>query len=66
MGELEKAVRQVKAYMIDKALKEAHGNQCWAAKSLGIHRNTLTRQMDELGIFRPEGKIKHMPAELRI
>ncbi|HEX3156777.1 MAG TPA: helix-turn-helix domain-containing protein [Candidatus Angelobacter sp.] len=53
MGELEKAVRQVRAFMIDKALKESHGNKCWAAQKLGIHRNTLQRQMDELGVFNP-------------
>jgi DNA-binding NtrC family response regulator len=53
IGELERAVRQVKAYMIEKALKESHGNKCWAAQTLGVHRNTLQRQMDDLGVFKP-------------
>lgn len=51
MGALEQALRQVKAYMIDKALKESGGNQITAAEKLGIHRNTLSRQMKELGVF---------------
>lgn len=59
MGELERAIRQVKAYMIDKALRESHGNKCWAANKLGIHRNTLQRQMDDLGVFKPMGQRRY-------
>lgn len=59
MGALETAVRQVKAYMIDQALRECHGNKCWAAQKLGVHRNTLQRQMDELGVFEPDVKRKY-------
>jgi transcriptional regulator with PAS, ATPase and Fis domain len=59
VGELEKAVRQVKAFVIDKALRDCHGNKCWAAKQLGIHRNTLQRQMDDLGVFDPEVQRKY-------
>jgi len=36
-------------------LERAHGNQCRAAKMLGIHRNTLSRKigeykLDQLGL----------------
>jgi DNA-binding PucR family transcriptional regulator len=31
-------------------LYETKGNQCHAARALGVHRNTLARQLKELGI----------------
>lgn len=33
-----------------EALKEADGNQCRAARSLGIHRNTFARRLMNQGI----------------
>jgi Fis family transcriptional regulator len=40
MGEFEKR-------FIKRTLERADGNQCRAAKMLGIHRNTLSRKMGE-------------------
>ena len=42
--------------MIAGALKIAEGNQCAAAKALGIHRNTLQRKMTEFGLGKPPRK----------
>ena len=48
LGEFEKR-------FIKRTLERAHGNQCRAAKMLGIHRNTLSRKigeykLDQLGL----------------
>jgi Fis family transcriptional regulator, factor for inversion stimulation protein len=40
MGEFEKR-------FIKRALERAQGNQCRAAKMIGIHRNTLSRKIGE-------------------
>lgn len=40
LGEFEKR-------FIKRALERANGNQCRAAKMLGIHRNTLSRKIGE-------------------
>lgn len=40
MGEFEKR-------FIKRALERTNGNQCRAAKMLGIHRNTLSRKIGE-------------------
>jgi len=40
LGEFEKR-------FIKRTLERAHGNQCRAAKMLGIHRNTLSRKIGE-------------------
>ena len=44
---LPQAVEILERGMIAGALKSAEGNQCAAAKALGIHRNTLQRKMIE-------------------
>ncbi|MEO8594685.1 MAG: helix-turn-helix domain-containing protein [Candidatus Solibacter sp.] len=42
---LQQAIEILEKSMIQSALLRNHGNQCAAAKQLGIHRNTLQRKM---------------------
>jgi DNA-binding NtrC family response regulator len=44
------AVREFKKRFIITVLQENHGNQCKAARQLGMHRNTLSRTLTELKI----------------
>jgi Fis family transcriptional regulator len=44
------AVREFKKRFIVTVLEENRGNQCKAARQLGMHRNTLSRTMQELKI----------------
>jgi Fis family transcriptional regulator, factor for inversion stimulation protein len=44
------AVREFKKKFILTVLQENKGNQCRAARELGMHRNTLSRTLDELKI----------------
>ena len=44
------AVREFKKKFILTVLQENNGNQCRAARELGMHRNTLSRTLDELKI----------------
>lgn len=44
------AVREFKRRFISTVLEENRGNQCRAAKQLGMHRNTLSRTVEELKI----------------
>jgi len=44
------AVREFKRCFIATVLEENKGNQCRAARQLGMHRNTLSRTIDELKI----------------
>jgi Fis family transcriptional regulator len=44
------AVREFKKRFIITVLQENSGNQCKAARELGMHRNTLSRTIDELKI----------------
>jgi Fis family transcriptional regulator len=53
---LPQAVEILERGMIAGALKTADGNQCSAAKALGIHRNTLQRKMTEFGLGKPPRK----------
>ena len=54
------AVREFKRRFIATVLEENKGNQCRAARQLGMHRNTLSRTISELRIdvrqFRDGGK----------
>jgi Fis family transcriptional regulator, factor for inversion stimulation protein len=54
------AVREFKRCFIATVLEENKGNQCRAARQLGMHRNTLSRTLEELRIdvreFRDGGK----------
>src|SRR5438876_4348855 len=42
------AVREFKRRLIATVLEENKGNQCRAARLLGMHRNTLSRTVSEL------------------
>ena len=42
---LQQAIEILEKSMIQGALQNNQGNQCAAAKQLGIHRNTLQRKM---------------------
>jgi len=44
------AVREFKRAFLREVLVAHRGNQCKAAEELGIHRNTLSRAMAELGL----------------
>jgi len=46
------AVREFKKRFILTVLQENQGNQCRAARQLGMHRNTLSRTIAELRIPR--------------
>jgi Fis family transcriptional regulator len=42
------AVREFKKVFITHVLEQNRGNQCKAARQLGMHRNTLSRTLAEL------------------
>ena len=44
------AVREFKKRFILTVLLESQGNQCKAARQLGMHRNTLSRTIAELKV----------------
>ena len=44
------AVREFKKQYLREVLVANSGNQCKAAEELGMHRNTLSRAMAELGL----------------
>ena len=44
------AVREFKKQYILEVLSRHRGNQCKAAEELGMHRNTLSRTLSELGM----------------
>jgi DNA-binding NtrC family response regulator len=44
------AVREFKKQYILEVLSRHRGNQCKAAEELGMHRNTLSRTLCELGM----------------
>lgn len=46
----EDAVREFKRQYLREVLIAHRGNQCKAADELGMHRNTLSRAMAELGL----------------
>ncbi len=46
----EEAVREFKRQYLREVLVSHRGNQCKAAEELGMHRNTLSRAMAELGL----------------
>lgn len=49
---LEEAVTEFEKRFIKRVLERCHGNQCRAAESLGIHRNTLSRKITEYHLDR--------------
>lgn len=46
----EEAVREFKKQYLREVLVAHRGNQCKAAEEMGMHRNTLSRAMAELGL----------------
>ena len=46
----EDAVGEFEKRFIRRVLERANGNQSKAAKTLGIHRNTLSRKVEQLGL----------------
>jgi Fis family transcriptional regulator, factor for inversion stimulation protein len=46
----EDAVRDFKRQYLREVLISNRGNQCKAAEEMGMHRNTLSRAMAELGL----------------
>ena len=44
---LEEALAEFEKKFIKRVLERSEGNQCRAAKTLGIHRNTLNRKVNE-------------------
>jgi DNA-binding NtrC family response regulator len=46
----EEAIREFKKQYLREVLLAHRGNQCKAADELGMHRNTLSRTMAELGL----------------
>jgi DNA-binding NtrC family response regulator len=61
------AVREFKKRFIVTVLQENKGNQCRAARQLGMHRNTLSRTIDELKIDvrQLRGGVKRPPKSAR-
>lgn len=68
------AVREFKKRFIINVLRQNRGNQCKAARELGMHRNTLSRTITELkldvrqlrdGGRRPPRKSEISPERLR-
>ena len=59
------AVREFKRVFIAHVLAQSNGNQCKAAKHLGMHRNTLSRTIAELEIDMRELRRSRLPVEGR-
>ena len=68
------AVREFKKRFIVTVLEENRGNQCKAARELGMHRNTLSRTIAELeldvkvlrhGTRRPPRSARPLPFDKR-
>lgn len=57
------AVREFKKVFIAHVLTQHHGNQCKAARQLGMHRNTLSRTLAELSLDVKE--MRNAPPEER-
>ena len=63
----EDAVREFKKQYLREVLVAHRGNQCKAAEELGIHRNTLSRAMADLGLDQAEfiASFKRPPRSVR-
>jgi transcriptional regulator with AAA-type ATPase domain len=55
VSKFEIAVRLYKSYLITEALERFHGNQSATARNLGLHRNSLRRNIKVLGIKLEQG-----------
>jgi Fis family transcriptional regulator, factor for inversion stimulation protein len=62
------AVREFKRRFLLEVLAHHRGNQCKAAKELGMHRNTLSRTMAELELDSSQirGSLKRPPRSERL
>uniref|UniRef100_Q01VW0 Transcriptional regulator, Fis family n=1 Tax=Solibacter usitatus (strain Ellin6076) TaxID=234267 RepID=Q01VW0_SOLUE len=58
---LQQAIEVLEKSMIQSVLERSKGNQCAAAKQLGIHRNTLQRKMVEYGLNGARTRVKRKP-----
>jgi DNA-binding NtrC family response regulator len=58
---LQEAIEILEKSMIQGALQSNHGNQCAAAKQLGIHRNTLQRKMVAYEVGGARQRVKRKP-----
>ena len=58
---LQQAIEILEKSMIQGALERSKGNQCAAAKQLGIHRNTLQRKMVEYALNGARTRVKRKP-----
>jgi Fis family transcriptional regulator len=56
-------VRDCKRHFIQQVLDRNHGNQSHAARELGMHRNTLTRTLHELGMQKRSAKREEVKPE---
>jgi Fis family transcriptional regulator, factor for inversion stimulation protein len=59
------AVREFKRVFISHVLTQTNGNQCKAAKQLGMHRNTLSRTIAELDLDVREIRKARVPVDGR-
>jgi len=50
---LEEALTEFEKKFIRRVLEHSRGNQCRAAKVLGIHRNTLSRKITQYHLDYP-------------
>jgi len=48
---MEEAVRELEGHFLRRILDRCQGNQSKAAKTLGIHRNTLRNKMRRCGLL---------------
>jgi Fis family transcriptional regulator len=58
---LQQAIEVLERSMIQGVLDRNKGNQCAAAKQLGIHRNTLQRKMVEYALNGSRARVKRKP-----
>ena len=71
----DEAVREFRRRYIQEVLSHSKGNQCKAARELGVHRNTLSRVMADLeldpaqiklGLKRPARGERSIPAPVQM
>ena len=58
---LQQAIEVLEKSMIQGVLDRNKGNQCAAAKQLGIHRNTLLRKMVQYALKGAHSRVKRKP-----
>jgi DNA-binding NtrC family response regulator len=58
---LQQAIEILEKSMIQNSLDRNQGNQCAAAKQLGIHRNTLQRKMVAYEVGGTRARVRRKP-----